>query len=37
MIGNDCKHLEGNIDKFLVKFIKEDKGETWEAISFMKL
>ena len=37
MIGNDCKLIEQNIQKFLVVFLKLDVNETWESKSFEKM
>ena len=37
MIGNDCKRLELNIDKFLSCFVRKEKGETVNGESFLLL
>ena len=35
MIGNDCKQLELNINKFLVKFLRD--GEKWSSLTFLSM
>ena len=37
MIGEDCKKLELNIDKFLVVFIQSDKREEYASGSFLQM
>ena len=37
MIGDDCKKMESNIDKFLECFLREEKDEEWKSPTFGKM
>ena len=37
MIGNDCRLMELNIDKFLSFFLRVDKGESINGDEFTKM
>ena len=37
MIGDDCKKLKNNINKFLQCFLRKEKGESWGSNTFGKM